>query len=108
MRSRSAPRSPAGCRPVVSKWQPRQKVRNKHPTPRMTTEERGRLQIVLGHHFTHADRLERALTHRSHRQNSESVDNERLEFLGDRVLGLVASEYLFQFFPEWDAGKLSK
>jgi ribonuclease III len=83
-------------------------VRNKHPTPRMTTEERGRLEIVLGHHFTHADRLERALTHRSHRQNSESVDNERLEFLGDRVLGLVASEYLFQFFPEWDAGKLSK
>ena len=51
---------------------------------------------------------ERALTHRSHRQNSESVDNERLEFLGDRVLGLVVSEHLFQFFPDWDAGKLSK
>jgi ribonuclease-3 len=37
-----------------------------------------------------------------------SVDNERLEFLGDRVLGLVASEHLFQSFPDWDAGKLSK
>jgi ribonuclease-3 len=37
-----------------------------------------------------------------------SVDNERLEFLGDRVLGLVASEHLFQRFPDWDAGKLSK
>ena len=74
----------------------------------MTTEERGQLESVLGHHFEHSDRLERALTHRSHRQNSESVDNERLEFLGDRVLGLVVSEHLFQFFPDWDAGKLSK
>jgi ribonuclease III len=74
----------------------------------MSSEERGRLEAELGHHFTHVERLERALTHRSHRQNSESVDNERLEFLGDRVLGLVVSERLFHFFLEWDAGKLSK
>jgi ribonuclease III len=74
----------------------------------MTTEERGQLEAVLGHHFEHAERLERALTHRSHRQNLARVDNERLEFLGDRVLGLVASEFLFQAFAEWDAGKLSK
>ena len=74
----------------------------------MTTEERGQLETVLGHCFKHSDGLERALTHRSHRQNSESVDNERLEFLGDRVVGLVVSEHLFQVFPDWDAGKLSK
>jgi ribonuclease-3 len=74
----------------------------------MTADERGRLELVLGHRFEHSHWLERALTHRSHRQNSESVDNERLEFLGDRVLGLVVSEHLFQFFPEWDAGQLSK
>lgn len=74
----------------------------------MSVDERGHLEAVLGHHFTHVDALERALTHRSHRQNSESVDNERLEFLGDRVLGLVVSEHLFHFFPDWDAGKLSK
>ena len=74
----------------------------------MTTEERGQLESLLGHCFEHSDRLERALTHRSHRQNAESVDNERLEFLGDRVVGLVVSERLFQRFPDWDAGKLSK
>jgi ribonuclease-3 len=74
----------------------------------MTEQERGELESLLGHHFARPERLERALTHRSHRQNTEGVDNERLEFLGDRVLGLVASERLFREFPEWDAGKLSK
>jgi ribonuclease-3 len=74
----------------------------------MTADERGRLEAALGHCFEHPQRLEQALTHRSHRQNVASVDNERLEFLGDRVLGLVASEHLFQSFPYWDAGKLSK
>ncbi|HXZ11822.1 MAG TPA: ribonuclease III [Candidatus Sulfotelmatobacter sp.] len=74
----------------------------------MTDEERGELEDILGHQFKHPERLERALTHRSHRQNSSGIDNERLEFLGDRVLGLVASERLCRSFPEWDSGKLSK
>jgi ribonuclease-3 len=74
----------------------------------MTAEERGELEIVLGHHFEHPEILERALTHRSHRQNSGGFDNERLEFLGDRILGLVASQQLFDSYPHWDAGKLSK
>jgi len=74
----------------------------------MTEAERGQLETILGYRFEHPDRLERALTHRSHRQESGDTDNERLEFLGDRVLGLVASEYLCRTYPEWDAGKLSK
>lgn len=74
----------------------------------MTEEERGELEAVLGHRFDHPDRLERALTHRSHRQGPDGIDNERLEFLGDRVLGLVASEQLFESFPNWDSGSLSK
>jgi ribonuclease III len=74
----------------------------------MTEEERGELEAILGHHFQHADSLDRALTHRSHRQSNSGIDNERLEFLGDRVLGLVASERLCHAFPEWDSGKLSK
>src|SRR5580704_4999720 len=74
----------------------------------MTEEERGELEAILGHHFQHADSLDRALTHRSHRQSSSGTDNERLEFLGDRVLGLVASERLCHTFPEWDSGQLSK
>jgi ribonuclease-3 len=83
-------------------------VRSKHPGPKLSAEERHELETVLGHHFAQVDRLERALTHRSHRQNAESVDNERLEFLGDRVLGLVVSQHLFQAFSDWEAGKLSK
>jgi ribonuclease-3 len=74
----------------------------------MTEEERAELEAILGHRFEHLERLERALTHRSHRQDSGGADNERLEFLGDRVLGLVASERLVDLFPQWDAGKLSK
>jgi len=74
----------------------------------MTPEERAQLEAILGHHFENPERLERALIHRSHRQNSNGVDNERLEFLGDRVLGLVASEQLCRSYPEWDSGKLSK
>jgi ribonuclease III len=73
----------------------------------VTEEERENLERILGHHFIHPEWLERALTHRSRRQDS-GTDNERLEFLGDRVLGLVASEHLCKTFPEWDAGKLSR
>lgn len=73
----------------------------------MTEEERAEIETLLDHRFHHAERLERALTHRSHRQGA-GADNERLEFLGDRVLGLVASERLISSFPQWDAGKLSK
>ena len=74
----------------------------------MTADELAGLETLLGHRFEQPERLERALTHRSHRQNAGGVDNERLEFLGDRVLGLVASEHLFRCFRDWDAGKLSK
>src|ERR1700684_3083645 len=74
----------------------------------MTAQEREELEAILGHHFKDTLELERALIHRSHRQNSNDTDNERLEFLGDRVLGLVASEELCRTFPGWDSGKLSK
>lgn len=74
----------------------------------MTQKERDELEERLGYRFASEERLERALTHRSHRGVSGQIDNERLEFLGDRVLGLVASERLFRAFPDWDSGKLSK
>src|SRR6202046_1749597 len=74
----------------------------------MTAEELGALETLLGHRLDRPERLERAITHRSHRQNSGDIDNERLEFLGDRVLGLVASEFLFASSPDWDSGQLSK
>lgn len=52
--------------------------------------------------------LERALTHRSFANDPASGSNERLEFLGDSVLGLVVAELLFERFPDWDQGRLSK
>lgn len=49
--------------------------------------------------------LEQALTHRS---VSKSINNERLEFLGDSVLSLVVTEYLYRNFPDISEGKLSR
>lgn len=59
-----------------------------------------------GYTFIDVERLDRALTHSSAR--GKSVGNyERLEFLGDRVLGLVLAELLFAAYPDADEGELS-
>ena len=56
--------------------------------------------------FNDVERLDRALTHSSARR--QSIGNyERLEFLGDRVLGLVVAELLFAAYPDADEGELS-
>lgn len=53
--------------------------------------------------------LEHAFTHSSYAfEHQLSYDNERLEFLGDSVLGLVVSDYLFNLFPKAREGVLSK
>jgi ribonuclease-3 len=54
------------------------------------------------------DLLRQALTHRSSVGDDSPASNERLEFFGDSVLGVVISEYMFQRFPQWDQGALSK
>jgi ribonuclease III len=58
------------------------------------------------HQFADLDRLDRALTHSSARGNA-SGNYERLEFLGDRVLGLIVAELLFAAWPDADEGELS-
>ena len=61
-------------------------------------------QDRLGYHFTGTEHLDRALTH-----SSTGIDNyERLEFLGDRVLGLVVAEILFRCFPFEKEGALAR
>ena len=54
--------------------------------------------------------MERALTHKSRSQERESSteDNERLEFLGDSILGFVTSDYLVRLHPDLPEGPLSK
>jgi ribonuclease-3 len=60
--------------------------------------------MILGHEPTDMTLFQRALTHGSH----GPVHYERLEFLGDRVLGLIASAWLYELFPDEPEGKLSR
>nr|WP_210424712.1 ribonuclease III [Marichromatium bheemlicum] len=59
---------------------------------------------VLGHEFARPELLEQALTHRS----AGPTNNERLEFLGDALIGLLIAEALGHRFPEADEGTLSR
>ena len=70
------------------------------------------LAVLLGHEFTDFDQLNAAITHSSlikgkGLQKAEE-DYDRLEFLGDRVLGLIISEELFRRFETAEAGQLSR
>ncbi len=63
-----------------------------------------RLYRKLGYQFSDANNLTLALTHRSHSKKH----NERLEYLGDAVLGMIIAEALYQRFPEQPEGKLTR
>lgn len=63
-----------------------------------------RLQSTVIYQFRNEALLKRALTHRS----ASSEHMERLEFLGDAVLGLVVAEYLHEKFPQYAEGELSR
>jgi len=66
------------------------------------------LQRTLGYKFTDKALLERALTHSSARGTKKAGDNERLEFLGDRVLGLAIAELLSERHPKASEGDLAR
>ena len=66
------------------------------------------LEDRLGYVFRDRSRLERALTHASAGDGATHIrDNERLEFLGDRVLGLITAERLIERHPEASEGDLA-
>jgi ribonuclease-3 len=68
----------------------------------------GDLERRIGHRFNDRELLERALTHASVGDGAKKVrDNEVLEFIGDRVLGLLAAEALAQRFPKAKEGELA-
>ncbi len=67
------------------------------------------LETKLGHRFKDVSLLERALTHASVRGGkTERGDNERLEFIGDRVLGLAIAEVLNTQYPDATEGDLAR
>ena len=65
------------------------------------------LERRIGVRLSDRARLERAVTHSSLRGGSNASSYERLEFLGDRVLGLVIAEKLFEMFPKATEGEMS-
>jgi ribonuclease-3 len=68
-------------------------------------------QQSLGISFNQVDFLVQALTHSSYANENPSIapaSNERLEFLGDAVLGLIVAERLFRDFPELSEGQMTK
>ena len=67
------------------------------------------IEKVLGYTFQDKDILREALTHKSYvAERRQSKDNERLEFLGDSVLGLVVAGYLYNLLGTKEEGVLSK
>ena len=70
-----------------------------------------KLEKTLDYEFRDTALLVTALTHRSYiaeRKKLNVTDNQRLEWLGDSVLGLVVTEFLYERLPESDEGVLSK
>jgi ribonuclease III len=67
------------------------------------------LEHALGYKFRDAGLFERALAHRSYcAEHPDTLSNERLEFLGDAVLGLVVTDYMFDEYPHMAEGELAK
>ncbi len=83
----------------------------------MKSRDIAMLQAALGYLFQRTELLQQALTHSSQARELEALqtvggprveDNEQLEFLGDAVLGFVTTEELFNRFPSFREGELSK
>ena len=88
-------------------------VADRRKTGRRSADAHTRLAGLLGHSFKNFATLEEALTHRSaaERQRVDAVfrfGNERLEFLGDRVLSLVVADMLLAQFPAESEGELAR
>ena len=81
--------------------------RQGRPSPGpLTTDE---LRAALGDPVLDPELLRRALTHRSYAyENGQIPTNERLEFLGDSVLGIVVTETLYLAHPDFSEGRLAK
>lgn len=79
-----------------------------HDDPLTGVSTHESLEVILGHSFNRPELLREALTHRSalHGRRRGHSSNERLEFIGDRVLGLLMAEWLAERFPLEQEGDL--
>lgn len=66
------------------------------------------LDRILGYKFNNKELLATALTHSSYANEYTVQSNERLEFLGDAVIGCVTAKILYKHFPDYPEGNLSK
>ena len=69
------------------------------------------LEAAIGYHFQNITLLQNALTHSSYaneRWHNSLMSNERLEFLGDAILGMNVAEFLFRTFPDRPEGELTR
>jgi len=66
------------------------------------------LQEKLNYAFRNSELIRTALTHSSFANEHHCQSNERLEFVGDSVLGMVTASYLYRTFPDWPEGKMTK
>ena len=69
------------------------------------------LETAIGYRFRNISLLQNALTHSSYaneRWHNSLLSNERLEFLGDSVLGMLVAEYLYGTFPDRPEGELTR
>ena len=69
------------------------------------------LETAIGYRFRNMSLLQNALTHSSYaneRWHNSLLCNERLEFLGDSVLGMLVAEYLYRTFPDRPEGELTR
>ena len=87
--------------------------RNKRTAAQLRPERKKELQLFERHsgiRFRELESLNQAFTHRSfaHESTESGENNERLEFLGDSVLGMVVSEYLYQTLTDQPEGELAR
>jgi ribonuclease-3 len=103
--TKTAPARPA---PALTKPAPAPAKKRPPRGARKRTVAATALEKTIGHKFKDLDLLDRSLTHISVSGGNRANSYQRLEFLGDHVLGLIISDMLFRAFPKADEGELSR
>jgi ribonuclease III len=120
--SASPTRRPTSSRPCATRWNTSARrsrnraylfKRTRRTAAVLRPERKKELQLFEKHagiRFRELESLNQAFTHRSfaHESGESTENNERLEFLGDSVLGMVVSEYLYQALTEQAEGELAR